>query len=113
MPLGTLVCLDTTLPDGSDFQRLMVAQDTGGAIAGHVRADVFFGTGDRAERLAGEMKQQGSMFALLICRWLVCFWAALLKNDIFNPLAISNTVFMYREQDSVIEPGISLSLIHI
>ena len=65
IPLGTLVWLDTTLPDGSDFQRLMVAQDTGGAIAGHVRADVFFGTGDRAERLAGEMKQQGSLFALL------------------------------------------------
>jgi len=65
IPLGTLVWLDTTLPDGSDFQRLMVAQDTGGAIAGHIRADVFFGAGDRAERLAGEMKQQGSMFALL------------------------------------------------
>ena len=65
IPLGTLVWLDTTLPDGSDFQRLMVAQDTGGAIAGHVRADVFFGAGDRAERLAGEMKQQGSLFALL------------------------------------------------
>ena len=65
IPLGTLVWLDTTLPDGTDFQRLMVAQDTGGAIAGHVRADVFFGAGDRAERLAGEMKQQGSLFALL------------------------------------------------
>ncbi len=65
IPLGTLVWLDTTLPDGSDFQRLMVAQDTGGAIAGHIRADVFFGAGDRAERLAGEMKQQGSLFALL------------------------------------------------
>ena len=65
IPLGTLVWLDTTLPDGSEFQRLMVAQDTGGAIAGHIRADVFFGAGDRAERLAGEMKQQGSLFALL------------------------------------------------
>ena len=65
IPLGNLVWLDTTLPDGSNFQRLMVAQDTGGAIAGHVRADIFFGAGDRAERLAGEMKQQGSLFALL------------------------------------------------
>lgn len=65
IPLGTPVWLDTTLPDGSDFQRLMVAQDTGGAIKGHVRADVFFGAGDLAEKLAGEMKQPGSLYALL------------------------------------------------
>lgn len=65
IPLGTPVWLDTTLPDGSDYQRLMVAQDTGGAIRGHVRADVFFGTGENAELLAGEMKQSGSLYALL------------------------------------------------
>jgi len=65
IPLGTPVWLDTTLPDGSDFKRLMVAQDTGGAISGHVRADVFFGQGDAAEQLAGEMNQTGSMYALL------------------------------------------------
>ena len=65
IPLGTPVWLDTTLPDGSEFQRLMVAQDTGGAIKGHVRADVFFGSGDEAERLAGEMNQAGSLYALL------------------------------------------------
>ncbi len=65
IPLGTPVWLDTTLPDGSAYQRLMVAQDTGGAISGPVRADVFFGTGKRAELLAGEMKQKGRMYALL------------------------------------------------
>lgn len=65
IPLGTPVWLDTTLPDGSDYQRLMVAQDTGGAIKGHVRADVFFGAGEQAELIAGEMKQAGSLYALL------------------------------------------------
>ena len=65
IPLGTLVWLDTTLPDGSVYRRLMVAQDTGGAIRGPVRADVFFGTGENAEVLAGEMKQKGRLYALL------------------------------------------------
>lgn len=65
IPLGTPVWLQTSLPDGSAFERLMFAQDTGGAITGPVRADVFFGIGDRAEQLAGEMKQRGQMFALL------------------------------------------------
>jgi membrane-bound lytic murein transglycosylase A len=65
IPLGTPVWLQTTLPDGSAYERLMFAQDTGGAITGPVRADVFFGIGERAEQLAGEMKQRGQMFALL------------------------------------------------
>ncbi len=65
IPLGTPVWLDTSLPDGSAYQRLMVAQDTGGAISGPVRADVFFGTGRSAELLAGEMKQKGRLYALL------------------------------------------------
>lgn len=65
IPLGTPVWIMTTLPDGSEYQRLMFAQDTGGAIRGPVRADIFFGTGGRAEKLAGEMKQSGRLFALL------------------------------------------------
>ena len=65
IPLGTPVWLETTLPDGSSYQRLMFAQDTGGAISGPVRADVFFGTGSEAEALAGEMKQSGRLYALL------------------------------------------------
>lgn len=65
IPLGTPVWIETTLPDGSAYQRLMFAQDTGGAIRGPVRADVFFGTGSQAEKYAGEMKQTGRMFALL------------------------------------------------
>ncbi len=74
IPLGTPIWLSTSLPaiDGSIsdgksplYQRLLFAQDTGGAINGPVRADVFFGNGNRAERLAGLMKQPGRLFALL------------------------------------------------
>ena len=66
IPLGTPVWLDTTLPGGTQpYQRLMQAQDTGGAIKGQVRADVFFGRGPEAERLAGEMKQPGRLYVLL------------------------------------------------
>ena len=44
---------------------LLIAQDTGGAIRGAVRGDVFFGFGDKAEQSAGGMKAQGRMFVLL------------------------------------------------
>ena len=47
------------------FQRLMVAQDTGGAIRGPVRGDIFFGYGEQAEALAGPMKSQGNWWFLL------------------------------------------------
>jgi membrane-bound lytic murein transglycosylase A len=43
----------------------MVAQDTGGAIRGPVRGDVFWGAGPAAEYLAGHMKQAGRYFILL------------------------------------------------
>ncbi len=65
IPLGTPLWIQTTLPDGQAFTRLVFAQDTGGAINGPVRADVFFGAGERAEFLAGNMKQAGTMYALL------------------------------------------------
>jgi membrane-bound lytic murein transglycosylase A len=67
IPLGAPVWLQTTLPDErrSPFDRLMLAQDTGGAIKGHVRADVFWGHGEEAEIMAGLMKQQGRLFVLL------------------------------------------------
>jgi len=66
IPLGIPVWLDTSLPDDSrPYRRLLLAQDTGGAISGPVRADLFFGHGDRAEEYAGRMKQEGRLFALL------------------------------------------------
>jgi len=67
IPLGAPVWLQTTLPNAqqSPLNKLMLAQDTGGAIKGHVRADVFWGRGDEAEKMAGLMKQQGKLFVLL------------------------------------------------
>jgi len=64
IPLGSPLWLDTTLPDGSNYRRLVFAQDTGGAITGAVRADVFFGRGPEAATLAGEMKQTGRLYLL-------------------------------------------------
>lgn len=66
IPLGAPVFLATTFP-GSDepLQRLMIAQDTGGAIKGRVRADFFWGMGNDAGAIAGRMKQQGQMWLLL------------------------------------------------
>ena len=65
IPLGTPVFLATTLPDsGQPLQRLVIAQDTGGAINGAPRADYFCGSGPQAADLAGKMRQQGSLWML-------------------------------------------------
>ena len=67
VPLGIPVWLDTTMPGAADMplRRLMVAQDTGGAILGPVRGDVFFGAGEAALAQAGRMRSQGSYYLLL------------------------------------------------
>jgi membrane-bound lytic murein transglycosylase A len=49
------------------FRRLMIAQDTGGAITGPARADIFFGSGDAAGQVAGRVRQLGR-FAMLVPR---------------------------------------------
>lgn len=65
--LGTPLWVDIAKIPGypSRFQRLMVAQDTGGAIKGIVRGDVFWGSGAEAAELAGRMNAQGEYYALL------------------------------------------------
>lgn len=66
LPLGAPVFLSTTMPLSSQpLQRLMMAQDTGGAIRGAVRADFFWGFGREPGELAGRMKQRGSLWLLL------------------------------------------------
>lgn len=66
VPLGAPVFISTTYPNSSKpLQRLMLAQDTGGAIKGGVRADVFWGAGQEAGKLAGAMKQKGKIWVLL------------------------------------------------
>jgi len=65
VPLGVPVFLATTQPNSSEpLNRLMFAQDTGGAIKGAVRADFFWGFGDLAGVKAGRMKQSGRMWIL-------------------------------------------------
>lgn len=68
--MGTPVFLQTNLiapggKPGEKFQRLMLAQDTGSAILGAHRGDIFFGTGDAAGEVAGRMRSDGKMFVLL------------------------------------------------
>ena len=79
IPLGSLLWVSTYLPKlkktsvhkknkivrGDDFNQLMVAQDTGGAIKGAVRGDVFWGLGEQEEFLAGHMNSQGKYYILL------------------------------------------------
>lgn len=68
IPLGAPVWLETQAPwpEGeAPFRHLMVAQDTGGAIRGIVRGDVFFGAGERAADVAGRMKHSGRLSLLL------------------------------------------------
>ena len=62
-PLGAPVWIEK---DGANpMRRLMIAQDTGSAIKGAQRADIFFGTGDAAGREAGQLKDPGRMVVLM------------------------------------------------
>jgi membrane-bound lytic murein transglycosylase A len=66
IPLGAPVFLATTQPNSAlPLNKLVMAQDTGSAIRGGVRADFFWGFGDKAGELAGRMKQRGRMWVLL------------------------------------------------
>jgi membrane-bound lytic murein transglycosylase A len=65
IPYGTPLWFDAIDPrDGSPLQRLGVAQDTGGAITGAVRADLFCGWGEAAESLAGSLRSPLRLWAL-------------------------------------------------
>lgn len=67
IPLGLPMWIDTAHPSPGfpPLRRLAVAQDTGGAIRGAVRADLFWGAGAEAEGRAGRMRSQGRYFALI------------------------------------------------
>lgn len=65
IPLGAPVFLATTFPNSDiALNRLVFAQDVGGAIRGSVRADYFWGIGSPAAAEAGEMRQQGRMWLI-------------------------------------------------
>ncbi len=67
LPLGAPLWLETTDPlrPHVPLRRLVIAQDTGGAITGPVRGDLFWGAGTHAARAAGQMKQPGRLHVLL------------------------------------------------
>ena len=67
LPLGVPVWLAVEAPaeDQPPIQRLVMAQDTGGAIRGPVRGDLFWGYGPEAEAQAGGMKSEGRYWLLL------------------------------------------------
>jgi membrane-bound lytic murein transglycosylase A len=67
IPYGVPVYLDAEHPDqgAPRLRRLMMAQDTGGAIRGAIRGDFFWGAGPEAEALAGRMKSHGGYWLLL------------------------------------------------
>jgi membrane-bound lytic murein transglycosylase A len=66
IPLGAPVFVATTWPNSDrSLKRLMMAQDTGGAIKGRIRGDFFWGMGDDAGALAGRMKQPAKFWVLL------------------------------------------------
>lgn len=63
---GVPFLISTSAPGlGGNWQGLLVAQDTGGAIKGPVRGDIYFGTGDGAGARAGTMNAPGRMWALV------------------------------------------------
>lgn len=70
IPLGMPLWLSTKKPDmhkdnTQSFQRLMIAQDTGGAIRGLMRGDIYWGTGKTAAFLGEQMKNKGRFWLLL------------------------------------------------
>ena len=71
IPLGAPIWLDIMAPaaepEAADrrLRRLVIAQDTGAAITGPVRGDVFWGFGSEAEAIAGRMKHRGHLYLLL------------------------------------------------
>lgn len=66
VPLGALLWLETSKPDGTAMNKLVVAQDIGSAIKGAVRGDYFWGSGgDDVLELAGKMNSKGQYFILI------------------------------------------------
>ncbi|WP_321395766.1 murein transglycosylase A [Emcibacter sp.] len=85
IPLGIPVWLDiepeNTVTGQVPFRRLMVTQDTGSAIRGRVRGDIFWGVGDEAGRIAGQMKETGTYYLLLPKEVIIRMENAGAEND--------------------------------
>lgn len=64
IPLGSMLYLHTNIAD-KELNKIVFAQDTGGAIKGSVRADLFLGTGKEALEIAGKLKSELQLWILL------------------------------------------------
>ncbi|MDP0588790.1 MAG: MltA domain-containing protein [Candidatus Endonucleobacter bathymodioli] len=66
IPYGTPLWVDTELTaTKKPFRQMMVAQDTGGAIKGLVRGDIYMGAGAHAEQMAGEQQALGKLYVIV------------------------------------------------
>jgi len=64
IPLGSMLYLSTQF-NGKKESRMVFAQDTGGAIKGAIRADLFLGAGDKAMQVAGKLKSSLKLWILM------------------------------------------------
>jgi len=64
IPLGSMLFLKSKI-DNEDINRVVIAQDVGGAIKGTIRADMFFGSGENARLSAGNLISPLSLWILL------------------------------------------------
>lgn len=66
MPMGVPLWLNTDFPGNHyKMQRLFISQDTGAAIKGPVRGDIFWGHGTAAREKAGKTKEKGEYYVLI------------------------------------------------
>jgi membrane-bound lytic murein transglycosylase A len=65
IPLGSMIWLETTAPDGSKLNKAVMAEDVGSAIKGGVRGDYFWGHGEDALAEAGRMNAKGQYYILI------------------------------------------------
>ncbi len=65
IPLGLPLFLDAKDADGEDFKKTVIAQDIGSAIKGTIRADIFWGSGDKAFSKAGRQNNNGEYYIFL------------------------------------------------
>lgn len=93
---GTPVWIDAELPIASEtpetpFRRLMVAQDTGSAIIGPARADIYFGYGNDVGSIAGRVKQFGR-FVMLVPRGVALSGTGALAKEVPLPKPRPNAI---------------------
>ncbi len=65
IPLGSILWLETTSPNGKDINKAVIAMDVGSAIKGAVRGDYFWGHGEEAFEYAGKMNSKGKYYLLI------------------------------------------------